>query len=150
MTNLSAMKVKILEGFKLILLYSDYCTSNLASVITNDEENDSVYFSAIINNVTLNQIPLILDKQNWQFDLFVNTSYYSSGNYSMKLIFWDIFYEENPNDIFINLELANSFPPEFVSDLPSIIKIQICTNFFLITRNRRYWWWLFFCKHKTK
>ena len=60
MTDLSAGNVKILEGFKLILLllYYKYCTSNLTLIIINDEENYSVYLAAISNNVALNLIPV--------------------------------------------------------------------------------------------
>ena len=59
MADLSAGNVKILEGFKLILLlYYKYCTSNLTLIIINDEENYSVYLAAISNNVALNLIPV--------------------------------------------------------------------------------------------
>ena len=126
--SMISLRVKILEGLNLNLLYSDYCSSNSESIIISDEESDSLYLNVSINNTTLDQIQIILNKQDWQFDLYVNTSNYTPGNYSMKLTQWDIFHENDPVEISMNLELAYYFPPEFASDLPPLTKIQIWTQ----------------------
>ena len=53
-------------------------------------------------------------------------SSFNAGNYTLKLTLWDIFHEENPTELLIELERSNYFPPEFVSELPPTTKLQVC------------------------
>ena len=76
---------------------------------------EEAYFSTSI---------IILDEQNCEFELSVNISDYIPGNYSMKLVLWDIFHDIYQTQNTINLNISYFTPPEFVSNLPSLAEIQ--------------------------
>ena len=126
--TLKSVKVKISEGLNLSIIYSKYCSSNSQSILINDNEGDSIYLklSIIKSSFIIDQI--ILDGQNWAFNININTSFYTPGNYSMLLNIWDLFHLDTYSEIVIDLDVSYFVPPVFTNELPSLLTIQICTQ----------------------
>ena len=123
--SINLLKAKITNGLNLAFIYSSFWTSNLTSIILRDNEQDSLYLLFSINTTNYVQNLINLDTQNWEFDLFVDTSSFDPGYYSIKIILWDIFHEQNPIEETINLEVFYFEPPSFAVDLPATLNIPI-------------------------
>ena len=126
--TLKSVKVKISEGLNLSIIYSKYCSSDSQPILINDNEGDSIYLklSIIKSGFIIDQV--ILDDQNWAFNININTSFYTPGNYSMLLNIWDLFHLDTYSEIAIDLDVSYFVPPVFTNELPSLLTIQICTQ----------------------
>ena len=109
-------------------MYSNYWTSNLTSIVVSDLEDDSVYLLISLNISDVNNYFVHLDRNYWMFDLFLNTSDFNPGNYSMTFSLWDIFHEQVPVKVFVSLEVYFYYSPEFASELPSSFDVQVWTE----------------------
>ena len=105
-------------------MYSNYWTSNFTSIVVSDLEDDSVYLLVSLNKPGFNNYFVHLDRNNWMFNLFINTSDFNPGDYSMTFSLWDIFHEQVTIKVFVSLEVYFYYPPKFVSELPSSLDVQ--------------------------
>ena len=106
-------------------MYSNYWTSNITSIVVSDLDYDSTYLLVSLNRSDFSNYIVHLDNNNWMFNLFLNTSDFDPGNYSIAFSLWDIFHEQIPTKILVTLEVSHYFPPEFASELPSLLNVQI-------------------------
>ena len=118
------MKVKIDEGFSLTVTYSNFWSTDSAVVSVSDNEGDSLYLTVSFSGDSTNSSLIVLDNQDWDFDLFVNMSSFEFGNYTVSLSLWDIFHDVNVTQAYINLEMKHFDPPHFASELPTSIDVQ--------------------------
>ena len=109
-------------------MYSNYWTTNFTSIVVSDLEDDSVYLHVSLNSSDFSNYFVHLDSNNWIFNLFMNTSNFNPGNYSMTFSLWDIFHEQVPVKVLITLEFYFYFLPEFASELPSSLNVQTWTE----------------------
>ena len=119
------IKVKISDSLNLGVIYSNFWSYNSTSLTVSDDEGDTIYIIIDFNGNNLNHNIIALNEQNCEFNLFINTSDYLPGNYSMKVTFWDMFHELNYGEDTINLNVLYMVPPEFTSSLPDTMEIQI-------------------------
>ena len=119
------IKVKISYGLNLGVVYSNFWPYNSTSLTVNDDEGDTAYIVIEFNGNNPNRGLIVLDEHKCNFSLFINTSDYLPGNYSMKLTLWDMFHELNYEEDTINLNVLYMVPPEFTSSLPDSMEIQI-------------------------
>ena len=119
------IKVKISDGLNFGVVYSNFCSYNSTSLAVSDDEGDTVYIVIDINGNNLNHDLIVLNEQNCEFNLFINTSDYLPGNYSMKLTLWDMFHELNYVEDTVDLNVLYLVPPEFTSSLPDTLEIQM-------------------------
>ena len=124
----SKLKVRISDGINLSLMYSNYWTSNFTSIVVSDLEDDSVYLFMSLNSSDFSNYFVHLDSNNWMFNLFMNTSDFNPGNYSMTINLWDIFHEQVSAKALITLEVSYLFPPEFALELPLSLDVQAWTE----------------------
>ena len=122
------LKVKISEGLNLSVVYSKYCSANSSSIIIDDIEGDSIYLKLDIDLVGFAQIQILLDSQEWEFDLPIDTTNFNIGIYSLNLQIWDIFHPENQSEITVNLNISYFVAPEFLETLRPFLTIQIWTQ----------------------
>ena len=120
-----SIKVKISDGLNLSVIYSNFWSFNSTSLTVNDEEGDTLYIIIDFNGNNFNHDLIVLNEQNCEFNLFINTSDYLPGNFSMKLTLWDMFHELNYVEDTINLNVLYMVPPEFTLSLPDTLEIQM-------------------------
>ena len=106
-------------------MYSNYWTSNFTSIVVSDLEDDSVYLFMSLNSSDLNNKFVNLDSESWMFNLILNTSDFNPGSYSISFNLWDIFHEQVSAKALVTLEVSYYFPPQFASELPSLLNVQI-------------------------
>ena len=106
-------------------MYSNYWTSNITSIVVSDLEDDSNYLLVGLNSSHFSNYIVHLDSNNWMFNLFLNTSDFDPGNYTLAFSLWDIFHEQTSTKALVTLEVSYYFPPEFISKLPSLLNVQI-------------------------
>ena len=117
----------MVEGLNLDIQYYSFCSSNSIFIAVSDNEIDSIYFSIYLNSENLVSNQIYIDKFDWSYSLFINTSSFCPGNYTMKFEIWDIFHEQPPTEMLVILEVLYFVSPEFASALPPSIKVQIWT-----------------------
>ena len=125
------IKVKISEGINLSFINTNYCTTDSASITVSDDEKDTIYLTIYSNTLEYTQSQIILGALNWKYDLFVNTSNLTPGNYSMQFSIHDIFHIDNPTEVEIKFQVSYFVPPVFESDLPSNLGVQIWSITFI-------------------
>ena len=119
------IKVRISEGLNFSISYSNLCLSDSSMVTVSDDDKDSIYLTVNFDYSGYVQNQVVLNDQEWNLSLFINTSSFTPGNYSMKLSIWDIFHKDTPSNIAINLDVSYFNPPIFDENLPSSLIIQI-------------------------
>ena len=119
------IKVRISDGLSMKVVYSRFCSSTLALISFDDNEGDSIYFTANINNSGYTQSQVVLYKQDWEFEMFISTTSFTPGNYSLKFDVWDIFHRDNLSEFQINLEISYFIPPIFENNLQNSLTVQI-------------------------
>ena len=125
---ISPIIVVISEGLNLSLVYDSFWSSNSKSVDVNVKDGDPISLRVSFDDFNISPVSVCLDKTNWNFNLVVDTSNYTSGNYSMKVSLWDKFNEATPAEITVILLLSEFAAPEFASDLPSSLEVQAWTQ----------------------
>ena len=119
------IKVKISDGLNLGVVYSNFWSYNSTSLTLSDDEGDTVYIIIDFNDNNPNHGLIVLNEHKCTFDLFINTSDYLPGNYSMKITFWDMFHKLNYVEDTVDLNVLYMVPPEFTSSLPDTLKTQM-------------------------
>ena len=119
------IKVRILDGLNMKVVHSRFCTSASALIYFDDNEGDSIYLTANINNSGYIQSQVVLDRQDWEFGMFINTSSFTPGNYSLKFKIWDVFHRDNLSEFQINLDISYFVPPIFENNFPNSLTVQI-------------------------
>ena len=115
------LKVKISEGLNLSVVYSKYCSANSSSIIIDDIEGDSIYLTIDIDFVGFTQIQMLLDSQEWEFNLPIDTTNFNNRMYLLNLQIWDIFHPENQSEITVNLNISYFVAPEFFRNFEAIL-----------------------------
>ena len=119
------IKVRISEGLNFSISYSNFCSADSSLVTVSDDDKDSIYLTINFDYSGYVQNQVVLNNKEWHLSLFINTSSFTPGNYSMKLSIWDIFHKDTPSNIAINLDVSYFAPPVFDENLPSSLIIQI-------------------------
>ena len=119
------LKVKISEGLNLSVVYSKYCSANSSSIIIDDIEGDSIYLTIDIDFVGFTQIQILLDSQEWEFNIPIDTTNFNNRMYLLNLQIWDIFHKDNSSSFTIHLDIFDFAPPEFETELAPTWTIQI-------------------------
>ena len=125
------IKVKISEGINLSFIYTNYCSANSTSITVGDDEKDTIYLTIYSDTLEYTQNQIILGALNWKYDLTLNTSNLTPGNYSMHFSIHDIFHIDNPTEVEIKFLVSYFVPPIFESDLPSNLGVQIWNIIFI-------------------
>ena len=120
------IKVKISEGLHLSVANLNYWSSNSSSIAFSDDEEDTIYLSIDSDISGYAHSQSLLDRQDWEFSLYINTSNFSQENHTMKLNIWDIFHKDKPSEKVINIQISYFVPPVFEVGLPSSLIVQIC------------------------
>ena len=125
------IKVKISEGINLSFIYTNYCSTNSTSITVSDDEKDTIYLTIYSDTLEYTQSQIILGALNWKYNLILNTSNLTPGNYSMQFSIHDIFHIDNPAEVEITFHISYFVPPIFESELPSNLGIQIWNKTFI-------------------
>ena len=125
------IKVKISEGINLSFMYTNYCSANSTSITVSDDEKDTIYLTIYSDTLEYTQSQIILGALNWKYNLTLNTSNLTPGNYSMQFSINDIFHINNPTKVEIKFLISYFVPPIFESELPSNLRLQIWSKTFV-------------------
>ena len=125
------IKIKISEGYNLSVTNLNYCSSNSSSITVSDDEGDSIYLTIDSDIPGFVQNQILLDNQNCEFSLYIDTTNFIPGSYSMVFNIWDIFHKNDPLETKIKIHMSYFVPPIFESILPTSLTVQIwCQNVF--------------------
>ena len=128
---LNIVKVKISEEINLSFINTNYCSANSTSITVSDNEKDTIYLTIYSNTLEFTQSQIILGALNWKYDLTLNTSILTPGNYSAQFSIYDIFHIDNPTDFETKFQISYFVPPIFESELPSNLRVEIWRKTFV-------------------